>query len=305
MIDKFKTLLSSFFATTEDEVYIEPAPEEHCLMLLIKKMIDDKCLEKSITKNNFSKSSYYDKENIDFYRFLNHLKNIASISDYPSDCKKCGKFYLILSGMEYHIMVNINDDDSAFKIRIKEIGAYVGLESNIKDCKTLKRSELTVTFPVRPEYIAKRTTDPKKWSIIVFFIILIGGFIVIMITPDADIWGVVVGSIVLPAFIYFMVIYNNMQQKEIYVGINNKSLSLYAHMVLEIEFNKLKKIELIRDYKNGRLLSIKFNTKNSLRQRGGLKSEMFDLEPILRQLKSLDTIPQDIWIEKIAGAKQS
>lgn len=170
--------------------------------------------------------------------------------------------------------------------------------------KTIKRSEATIAFPVKPEYIAKNTANPKRWSIIVFFIVLIGGSITVMIVPSADVWGMVVASVMLPVFIYFMIIYNNASEKRIYVGINDKSIMFYGAIILEVKFNSLKKIELIRDYKEERLIKIKI-TKNSFGNGGILlNSEMFDLEPILRQLKTLESIPQNIWAEKTIIVKK-
>ena len=298
----FKKLFASIKDTSQECVSLEGkvTPEDNYLFLLISKMLADRCFDKSISQSDFTKTLIGKQNETNFFSVLKRLKKMVNLPTCSSEKKTNGYFTLHHEGFEYQIHIMIEANDRAFKIHIKEIGEYTEKEP----LKTIKRSTVNLVFPARSEYITKNTVDPKKWSIIVFFIVLIGGSIVIMITPDADIWGVIIGSVVLPATIYFMIIYNNMQQNEIYVAINNNSLSLYNHIILEIKFDKLKKIELIRDYKNGRLLSIKFNTKNSLLQGSGLKSEMFDLEPILQQLKRLDSIPQDIWTEKTIIVKK-
>lgn len=164
--------------------------------------------------------------------------------------------------------------------------------------KPIKHSEVTIAFAVRPEYIAKNTADPGKWSTIVFFIVLIVGPIAVIFSPDADIWGFVAACVIFPVFIYFMIVYYNFKSREIYLLINDKSLVFYGGMISEIKFSKLEKIELIRDCKNEQILMIKFYTTNIFMNGGGLTSEMFDLEAIYHELKNLKSISRNIWTER-------
>ena len=306
MLKNIHTLLKKLFAgiqgSLQEDVYIEEkaTPENNYISLLINKMLDDKCFDKSISQGDFTKTITVSDDKTDYHEVLNRLKKMANLPLDSSKQKTNGYFTLRNEGFEYRIEIIIEADHKVFKIHIEEIGEY----TEKKPIKTIKCSEIPLTFPVRPEFIAKNTASPKKWSIIIFFIILIIGPFVIMFTPDADIWGLLVALVVFPLFTYFMIIYSNTQYKEIYVAINEKSLYLSPPAIFEVKFNKLKKIELIRDYNNEELLMIKFYTTNISINGGGLKSEMFDLEPIVQKLKSLDSILQDIWTEKTIIVKK-
>ena len=97
--------------------------------------------------------------------------------------------------------------------------------------------------------------------------------------------------------IYFVMKY---LLKKAYFQFNNNVLLINFLSKKRIQIDKLKRIEQVVDSKTGECLALKFYSSQAL-VFGAIRIDdmMFDLGKIVSQLKKMDSIPQDIWLEKL------
>ena len=167
-------------------------------------------------------------------------------------------------------------------------------------------------FIVRPEYILKYSINTVKWSLLVAATSLLLGLFVLMFlaTKLYDYTSLVyIGYVTSYSLVGFLTLYlvllmHNYILKRIYFYVDDKFLLLSSLNKTKILIDKLKKIEITRDSETDKCIILNFYS-SQIFVFGGvtLGDEMFDLEPILQDLKSLDTIPQEVWVEKMAGGK--
>jgi hypothetical protein len=167
-------------------------------------------------------------------------------------------------------------------------------------------------FPVRTEYISKYSINAIKWSLLFSAINLILALLVPMFL-NIELYScdfllyiryiAVYLLITFPSFCFILFIHNYIVKRNCFYIDNNFLLITSPHRT-KVWIDKLKKVEITKDFETGKCIILKiYSSQKLIFGAVVIGNEMFELDKIIKALRKSNTIPKDIWTEKTIRAE--